>query len=126
MGIGDEETIDCTGVAKKTIEDEAHANLLLHVEIPFRRFLQFFATYEYFSTAIDKSDLFKFKGDNETLFTGVRLQILPLIYLQAEARRFYFLQRLTNIDLESLRIEQDQNYHSLWTFGMSVNAGLEF
>ena len=109
-------------------EEKGYASLLLHAEVPFKSFLQGFATYQIFGENVSQlqDNMFKFKGNNEVLFSGVRIHILPLIYLQAEARRFYFLQRVTNIDIDALRIDQDQNYRAQWTFGLNINAGLEF
>jgi len=119
---------DCTGVPKVTLDRPRWGSLKLHVEIPFRDFLQSFATYEIFSTSLDGEglDLFKFSGDNEVFLSGLRLKLLPIMFIQGELRRFYFLQRVTNVDLQALTFEQDQNFHSEWTFAVHIFAGLEF
>ena len=52
--------------------------------------------------------------------------VLPFLFLQAEARRYFFLQRLTNVDTEALTFEQDQNLHSRWTFALNASLGYEF
>ena len=46
--------------------------------------------------------------------------------IQAEARRYFFLQRISNVDLHNLTFDQDQNVHSLWTFALNVALGYEF
>ncbi len=119
---------DCSGVARVTLDNPRWGSLKVHVEIPFRDFLQSYATYEVFATSLDNEglDLFKFSGDNEVFLSGLRLKLLPIMFLQGELRRFYFLQRVTNVDLEALTFEQDQNFHSEWTFSIHLFAGLEF
>jgi hypothetical protein len=119
--------LDCTGVPTIAVADPGYASLRLHLELPFRSFLQSFLTYEVFSTSLDGEalDLFSFDGDNEILFSGLRLQLLPIVFLQAEVRRFYFLQRVTNVDLVAKTLEQDGNFHSEWTFAVHLYAGLE-
>lgn len=127
QGSGSSETLDCTSVAKVNVPDPGYTSVLLHVEIPFKEFLQAFATYEAFSSPTDGGlGLLKLDGENETFFTGARLQLLPVFFLQGEARRYYFLQRLSNVDLKELTVKQDGNYHAEWTFSFSVAAGLEF
>ena len=55
-----------------------------------------------FSTTGEKSlGVFQFKGDNEIFFSGARLMILPILFVQAEARRYFFLQRISNVNLRS-------------------------
>ena len=118
--------LDC---GNKTIrlEDKAFSSLRLRAELPFRKFLQAFASYEVFSTG-DESGLgaFKLDGDNEILFGGARLMLLPFLFFQAETRRYFFLQRVTNIDLQTATVEQDQRYHANWTFAFSTYLGYEF
>lgn len=98
-----------------------------HVELPFRKFLQAFASYEMFTTTAEQRlGLFKLDGDNEVLFSGARLAILPILFLQAEARRYFFLQRVNNVNLEALTLEQDQSFHAQWTFAVNAFVGYEF
>lgn len=119
---------DCAGVTPITLDRPRWGSLKLHVEIPFRDFLQSFATYEIFGTSLDAEglDLFGFNGDNEVFLSGLRLKLLPIVFVQGELRRFYFLQRVTNVDLNALTFEQDQNFHTEWTFAVHIFAGLEF
>lgn len=113
---------------KVTLEREQRfASMRFFAELPFRRYLQAFASYEMFSTTAEKgSGLFKFDGDNEVFFSGARLMLLPILFVQAEARRYFFLQRLTNISFSPFNVEQDQRYHSNWTFALNVALGYEF
>jgi hypothetical protein len=46
--------------------------------------------------------------------------------IQGEARRFYFTQRLSNVDVDKQVIEQDQNLRADWTFAINLYAGMEF
>jgi hypothetical protein len=119
---------DCAGVPPVTVEDPGYGSLRLHVEVPFKKYLQSFAIYEVFSSSLDNEglDLLTFDGDNEVFFSGVRLQLLPIVFIQAQLRRFYFLQRVTNVDLVAKTFEQDGNYHSEWTFAFHLYAGYEF
>lgn len=98
-----------------------------HLELPFRKFLQAFASYELFTTTAEqKLGLFKLDGDNEVLFSGARVALLPILFIQAEARRYFFLQRVHNVNLEALTLEQDQNFHAQWTFAVNAFVGYEF
>jgi hypothetical protein len=107
--------------------EQRFASLRFHAEFPFRRFLQAFASYELFSTTDEAGmGLFRFDGDNEVLFSGARLMVLPIFFIQAEARRYFFLQRVNNVDIQRLTLEQDQNYHANWTFALSAYVGYEF
>ncbi len=102
-------------------------SLRLHAELPFRRFLQAFASYEVFSTTTEKGlGAFRFDGDNEVFFGGARLMVLPFFFIQGEGRRYFFVQRFTDVDLHELTFEQDQNFHSRWTFALNASLGYEF
>jgi len=80
-----------------------------------------------FSTSAEKGlGVFRFDGDNEILFSGARLMILPVFFIQAEARRYFFLQRVHDVDLTNLTVKQDQNYHANWTFALNAFVGWEF
>jgi hypothetical protein len=99
----------------------------LQAELPFRRFLQAFVSYEAFSTTTESGiRAFQLDGDNEVFFSGARIMLLPILFIQGEARRYFFLQRLTNVDTENLTFEQDQNMHSRWTFAVNASLGYEF
>ncbi len=103
------------------------ASLRLHAELPFRRFLQAFASYEAFSTTAEKGlGAFKFDGDNEVFFGGARIMVLPFFFITAEGRRYFFVQRFNDVDLHELTFEQDQNFHSRWTFALNASLGYEF
>jgi hypothetical protein len=115
------------GGANVLINEPSFSALRLRVELPFRRFLQAFGAYEVFSTTAQKGlGIAKFQGDNEILFAGARLMILPILFLQAETRRYFFLQRVANVDLNNLTVTQDQNIHSNWTFAVGAYLGYEF
>jgi hypothetical protein len=109
------------------LEEKGFTSMRFSAELPLRRFLQAFASYEVFSTTAEEGlGALRFDGDNELLFTGARLMILPIFFIQAEARRYFFVQRLSNVDLETLTFEQDQNFHSRWTFAINAALGYEF
>lgn len=109
------------------IDELSYSSLRVRAELPFRKFLQAFASYEVFSSG-DEPGLgaLQLDGDNEVLFGGARLMLLPFLFFQAETRRYFFLQRVTNIDLQTLTVEQDQRYHANWTFAFSTYLGYEF
>ena len=70
---------------------------------------------------------FQFDGDNEVFFSGARIMVLPILFIQAEARRYFFLQRLSQRrHCKNLTFEQDQNFHSRWTFAVNASLGYEF
>lgn len=118
--------IDC-GSRNVPVPDQGFGAVRLRAELPFRRFLQAFAYYEMFTTTTEPGfNLFSLDGDNEVLFTGARMMLLPVLFVQAEARRYFFLQRLSNVNLTKLTIEQDQNFHANWTFALSAYLGYEF
>jgi hypothetical protein len=107
--------------------DPGFTSLRFSAEVPFRNYLQAFASYEVFSTTTEKGlGAFRFDGDNEILFSGVRLKLLPILFIQAESRRYFFLQRVHNVNLDNLTVEQDQNYHANWTFAVNAFVGYEF
>jgi hypothetical protein len=108
-------------------KEPGFTSLRFNAEIPLRRYLQAFASYEVFSTTAEKGlGVFRFDGDNEIFFSGARLMLLPVFFIQAEARRYFFLQRVHNVDLSTLTLEQDQNYHANWTFALNAFFGYEF
>lgn len=109
-------------------KEESFTSLRLYAELPLRRYLQTFVSYEVFSTTAEQGGLglFKFNGDNEILFSGARIMLLPIFFIQAEARRYFFLQRVHNVNIEQLTLEQDQNYHANWTFAVNAFVGYEF
>jgi hypothetical protein len=117
-----------TCARKITLDKEpGFGSLRLSAELPFRRFLQAYASYEAFSSTTEGGlGAFKFDGDNEVFFSGARMMLLPILFIQAEARRYFFLQRLSNVDVHNLTFQQDQNVHSLWTFAVNVSLGYEF
>jgi hypothetical protein len=124
-------TTDATGALTcantVTLEEQGFKSVKFHVELPFRRFLQAFASYEVFSSnAEDGLGALKFDGDNEVLFSGARLMILPIFFIQAEARRYFFVQRISDVDVDALTFQQDQNFHSRWTFAINASLGYEF
>ncbi len=123
--IGTTGALGCPATVKV---DPGYASALVFAQIPFKRILQAFVSYEVFSTALEGEglDFLQLDGDNEVLFSGVRLQLLPILFIQGEARRFYFTQRLSKVDVDQQIIEQDQNLRADWTFAINLYAGLEF
>ena len=118
--------LDC-GNRTIRLKDKGFTSLRLRAELPFRKFLQAFASYEVFSTGEEKGlGVLQLDGDNEILFGGARLMLLPFLFFQAETRRYFFLQRVTNIDLRTATVEQDQRFHANWTFAFSAYVGYEF
>jgi hypothetical protein len=113
---------------KVTLDHEpGFSSLRLSAELPFRRFLQAYASYEVFSTTTEGGlGAFKLDGENEVFFSGARIMLLPILFIQAEARRYFFLQRVSNVDVHNLTFDQDQNVHSLWTVSASIALGYEF
>jgi hypothetical protein len=110
-----------------SVKDAGFTSLRFSAEIPLRRYLQAFASYEVFSTSAEKGlGVFRFDGDNEIFFSGARLMLLPVFFIQAEARRYFFLQRVHDVDLTNLTLHQDQNYHANWTFALNAFVGYEF
>jgi hypothetical protein len=108
-------------------KEQRFSSMRFNLELPLRRFLQAFASYEVFSTTTENGlGVFRFDGDNEIFFSGARLMLLPIFFIQAETRRYFFLQRVNNVDIESLTLQQDQNYHANWTFALNVFVGYEF
>jgi hypothetical protein len=107
--------------------EPGYTSLRFNAEIPFRNYLQAFASYEVFSTTAEQGlGVFRFDGDNEIFFSGVRVKLLPILFLQAESRRYFFMQRVHNVDLSTLTLQQDQNYHADWTFAVNAFLGYEF
>ncbi len=106
--------------------DLGFTSLKLHAELPLRKFLQAFAAYEVFSTSAEPNlGVLRFDGDNEVFFSGARMQLLPILWVEVQARRYFFVQRLSKIDIEAGILEQDQNYHSRWTFALNFFLGYE-
>jgi hypothetical protein len=114
--------------ASVKVDGAGYSSAMVFAQIPFKRILQGFVSYEVFSTSLpgEGLDFMSFDGDNEVLFSGVRLQLLPILFIQGEARRFYFTQRLSNVDVDQQVIEQDQNLRADWTFAINLYAGMEF
>jgi hypothetical protein len=110
-----------------TSKETGFTSFRMHAELPFRRFLQAFASYEVFSTTTESGlGAFRFDGDNEVFFGGARVMLLPFFFISAESRRYFFVQRFTDVDLHNLTFEQDQNFHSRWTFALNASLGYEF
>lgn len=124
--IGADGALTCPASLK--VDGAGYSSAMLFAQIPFKRILQGFVSYEVFSTSLpgEGLDFMQFDGDNEVLFSGVRLQLLPILFIQGEARRFYFTQRLSNVDVDKQVIEQDQNLRADWTFAINLYAGMEF
>jgi hypothetical protein len=118
---------DLTCQRTVAVKDTGFTSLRFNAEIPLRSYLQAFVSYEVFSTTAEKGlGVFGFDGDNEILFSGARLRLLPVFFIQAEARRYFFLQRVHDVDLTNLTVRQDQNYHANWTFALNAFVGYEF
>jgi hypothetical protein len=102
------------------------ASLRLFAELPLRQGFQAFASYEAFSVSDESAGLVGFDGDNKVFFSGARIMLLPVLFVQAEARRYFFLQRVNGVSFDPPSLEQDQNYHSNWTMAINLLFGYEF
>jgi len=107
--------------------DQGMSTLRFHAELPLDRYLQAFASYELFSSTLeDDLGFLALDGDNELFFAGGRLMLLPIFFVQFEGRRYFFLQRVSDVNVEELTVRQDQNVHANWTFALTAYLGLEF
>ncbi|MDP2344310.1 MAG: hypothetical protein Q8O67_25345 [Deltaproteobacteria bacterium] len=114
------------------VDDPVRAkNFALHVESQGLGWLQLFASYHYrnFDTA-DFPRMFSFATDNELLFAGARLQVLPIMFVNIQAQRSFRLgfaeddtpgqldnkgQRFSSVGLENV-----------WAGGFDVELGWQF
>jgi hypothetical protein len=105
-------------------------NLALHVESKGLGWLQLFGTYHFRNFEFGELDrLFSFTTDNEILFVGGRLQVLPILFLNLGVQRAFRVgfgnadddtpdsrgQRLTSVGLQNA-----------WTVGGDVELGWQF
>ena len=63
-------------------------NIALHAETGGLGFLQLFATYHY-RTFDNFGGIFSFNTDNEILYAGGRLEILPILFINIAAQRSF-------------------------------------
>ncbi|MBL92529.1 MAG: hypothetical protein CMH56_12060 [Myxococcales bacterium] len=75
----------------------AGRQVVLHAESQSTSWAQMYVTYHYF-TFENIGDIFKFETDNELLFAGARIQILPFLFLNAMTQRTFGIQ-FTDEDL---------------------------
>jgi hypothetical protein len=106
-------------------------NFALHAETAGLGWLQLFATYHYrnFETgALNKA--FSFSTDNEVLFAGARLQILPIMFLNFATQRAFRLgfgpdDTPGQVDKDGRRYTTTGLQNS-WNNGFDVELGWQF
>ena len=111
----------------------AGRQVVLHAESQSTSWAQMYVTYHYF-TFENIGDIFKFQTDNELLFAGARIQILPFLFLNAMTQRTFGIQ-FTDEDLlhrRSLTEGGEQlGYTSLglnnaWTHTVEAQLGWQY
>ena len=109
-------------------QEPGFASLRLHAELPFRRFLQAFASYEVFSTDHrGRPGRLQVRRRQRGASSPARASCCcPSSSSRPRRRRYFFLQRLSNVDLKNLTFEQDQNFHSRWTFALNARSATSF
>ena len=112
---------------------EAGRQLVLHAESQTATWAQMYVTYHYF-TFEDVGKVFQSQTDNELLFGGVRMQILPFLFLNAMTQRTFRVQ-FTDEDLLHRRSLTDGGeqlgYTSLglknvWNHTIEAQLGWQF
>ena len=105
-------------------------NLALHLETKGLGLLQLFGTYHFRNfEAADLKHLVSFNSDNEIVFVGGRVQLLPIMFVNVGAQRAFRVafspddvvtpdssgNRYTSIGLQNA-----------WTYGLDVELGWQF
>lgn len=104
-------------------------NVALHAETGGLGFLQLFATYHY-RTFEDFGGMFSFKTDNEILYAGGRLEILPILFINVAAQRS-FRVGFGDDDLEFQKDARGNRFSSIgfenvWAGTADVELGWQF
>ncbi len=105
-------------------------NLALHVESQGLGWLQLFATYHFrnFETA-ELNKAFSLNSDNEIMFVGGRLQVLPIMFINVSAQRAFrvgFSQDdVTGANDAGVRFSS-VGLKNAWASGLDVELGWQF
>lgn len=104
-------------------------NFAAHVETDGLGFLQLFASY-HCRNFEDFGTLFSFSSDNEILFAGGRLEILPILFINVAAQRA-FRVGFAEDDLARQSDKDGFRYSSVgftnqWTTNIDVELGWQF
>ncbi len=104
-------------------------NFALHAETTGLGFLQLFATYHY-RNFDDFKGLFSFSTDNEILYMGGRIELLPFLFINAAAERS-FRVGFDNDDLAK-QVDAHGNrfssigFENVWASSVDVELGWQF
>lgn len=105
-------------------------NFALHAETPGGGFLQLFATYHYRNFE-NFDSLFSFKTDNEILYAGGRVVVLPFMFVNFGAQRAFRLG-FSKADSQ-LEVDPDTGFRytsvglaNAWAYGADVELGWQF
>ena len=107
--------------------------VVLHIESQTAYWAQVFATYHYF-TFDEIGKIFQFETDNELFFAGMRIQVLPFLFINARTQRTFGIQ-FTDEDLLHRRSlvpdGAELGYTSLglnnaWTHTVEAQLGWQF
>src|SRR6185436_6077194 len=104
-------------------------NFALHAETTGLGFLQLFGTYHYRNFE-DFSKLFTFSTDNEVVFIGGRLELLPILFINIAAQRSFRI----GFDDDDLAKQFDKSgnrftsvgFENVWASTIDVELGWQF
>lgn len=104
-------------------------NLAIHLETTGWGFLQLFASYHY-RNFDDFNGLFTFATDNEILYGGGRIELLPILFINAGVQRAFRLG-FTEDDVERVEDSHGRRYSSVglenvWAGTLDVELGWQF
>lgn len=105
-------------------------NLALHVESKGLGVLQVFGTYHFRNFEADElGRIFSFTSDNEILFVGGRVQVLPILFVNVGAQRA-FRVGFDALD-DPVKDARGQRFSSfglqnIWAYGADVELGWQF
>ena len=105
-------------------------NLALHLESKGLGLLQLFGTYHFRNfEAAELDRLFSFESDNEIVFIGGRMQLLPILFINAGAQRAFRVafspDDTTGPDKDGLRYTSI-GLKNAWSYGLDVELGWQF
>lgn len=104
-------------------------NFALHAETSGFGFLQLFATYHY-RNFDDFGGIFTFNTDNEILYAGGRLELLPFLFINAAAQRSFRIgfgddDLARQVDAKGLRFSSI-GFENVWSGTFDVELGWQF
>ena len=106
-------------------------NLALHIESQGLGWLQLFGTYHFRNFDADQFDqIFSLSTDNEILYAGARLQVLPIMFINVAAQRS-FRVGFSEDDSPGVVEAKDLRFTSVglenvWANGIDVELGWQF